>query len=162
MVSRYLSGIFLASLAAASISVEARGSYVGREMPPTPDGCSSLEGMVLGSSDSFAYERLICSGSEIVLLQRFKERRGKRAYWEVIDELHVPASTARKQTLAVPLCSSRIHPNDAILAIGRWTTAKDGSFVAKDISSAWRFNVAKGKIEAISTQGITCEGDNPD
>jgi len=118
--------------------------------------------MVLGSSDSFAYERLVCGGSEIVLLQRFKERRGKRAYWEVVDELHLPASTARKQALEVPLCSSSAHPDDAILAIGRWTTAKDGSFVAKDISSAWRFNLAKGKIEAISTRGITCEGDNPD
>lgn len=162
MVSRYLSGIFLASLAAASISVEARGSFVGREMPPTPDGCSSRENMLLDSSESFAYERLVCSGSEVVLLQRFKERRGKRAYWEVVDELHLPASTSRKHPLEIPLCSSSAHLNDAIFAIGRWTMTKDGSFVAKGISNAWRFNLAKGKIETISPQGVTCEGDNPD
>lgn len=145
-----------------SVSAEAKDSFVGLEIPPMPAGCSHHESMVLGTSDSFAYERLSCDGKEVVLLQRFKDRREKLAYWEVVDELHLPKRTLKSQALDVPLCSSSSYPNDPILAIGRWTKAKDGSFIAKDISGAWRFNLVEEKIEAISPRGVSCEGDNPD
>lgn len=162
MSPRQLSSIVLVPLVGLSSSVEAKGSYVGLEMPPMPTGCLHREGMLLGTSDSLAYERMACNGTEVVVLQRFKERRGKVAYWNVIDELHLPRSTSKSTALEVPLCTSKAHLNDSVLAIGRWTKGKDGSFVAKSISHAWRFNLAEGKIEAISTRGVSCEGDSPE
>lgn len=162
MKPHYLSSIVLVPLAAMSISAEAKGPFMGLEMPPMPAGCSHRESMAPGTSGSFAYERLACNGKEVVLLQRFKDHRGKLAYWEVIDELELPARTSNSQALDVPLCSSSSYPKDSILAIGRWTTAKDGSFIAKNISRAWRFNLVEGKIEAISQRGVSCEGDNPE
>lgn len=162
MYPRRVSTVGLVSLAALSISVEARGSFVGVEVPPTPHGCSHRESMVLGPSDAFAYERMVCNGIEIVFLQQFTERRGKLAYWKVIDELHLPPGSLQRTALEVPLCSSNAHPYGSILAVGRWTKRKDGAFVATDISHAWRFNLAEGKIEAISTRGVYCEGDDPD
>lgn len=160
MSPRHLFSIGLTTIAALSISVEARDLYIGLEIPPMPAGCSHREGMLLGTS--FAYDRIVCNGTEIVLLQRFKERRGNLAYWSVIDELHLPTGTSKSTALEVPLCTSKAHPNDTILAIGRWAKAKDGSFIAKNVSRAWRFNLGKGKIEAISTRGVSCEGDDPD
>lgn len=157
-----LLAIFLATVAMPSISIAARTSFIGHEIPPLPLGCESKESMLLGASDAFAYDRLICNGSEIVLLQRLKDRRGRKAYWEVIDQLRLPTRTAKSHALEVPLCSSRSRPNDSVLAIGRWTTAKDGSFVAKNISRAWRFNLTRARIEAISPGEVSCEGENTD
>lgn len=154
--------IFLATLAMPSFSIAAPTSLVGLEIPPLPAGCKHQESMVLGASDAFAYERLLCDDREVVVLQRFVERRGKLAYWKVIDELRLPPVAHGQVLLEVPLCSSTSHKDEAILAIGKWETAQDGSFVAKNISYAWRFNLLSKKIESISTRGVSCEGDNPD
>jgi hypothetical protein len=157
-----LLAVFFVTVAAPTFSIAAPGSLIGQEVPPLPVGCESKESMLLGASDAFAYDRLICNGSEIVLLQRFKDRRDKKAYWEVIDQLQLPTRTSKSHALEAPLCSSRRYPNEPILAIGHWSTPKGGSFFAKNISRAWRFNLAQGRIEAISPGDVSCKGENVD
>lgn len=157
-----LLAVFLATVTVSTFSIAAPTSLIGHEVPPLPVGCESKESMLLGASDAFAYDRLICNGSEIVLLQRFKDRRGREAYWEVIDQLQLPTRTSKSYALTAPLCSSKNYPNEPILAIGRWSPPKDRSFFAKNISRAWRFNLAQGRIEAISPGNVSCEGENAD
>lgn len=150
------------TLVMPSFSIAAPTSLVGVEMPPVPVGCKHQESMLLGASDVFGYERLLCDGREVVVLQRLVERRGKIAYWKVIDELRLPSLTRGHVTLGGPLCGSASYKDETVFAIGRWTKAKDGAFVAKDISHAWRFNLLRGKIEVIPVRDVSCEGDNPD
>ena len=126
-----LLAVFLVTVAVPTISIAAQTSLIGHEVPPLPVGCESREAMLLGASDAFAYARLICNGSEIVLLQRFKDRRGRQAYWGVIDQLQLPTKTSKSYALTAPLCSSKNYSNEPILAVGRWSHRKDGSFLPR-------------------------------
>lgn len=153
--------IFVATLTIPSILIAAPATLIGLENPPLPEGCKDQGSGILGASHAFAYVELLCGNQVIVVLERFIERRGKVAYFRVIDELRLPSVARGQVVLAAPVCGSSSHPNDAIFAIGRWAEARDGSFVAKDISHAWRFNLTSGKIETISTRGVSCDVDTP-
>ncbi len=162
MNTHNLLAIAFALFVSAPIAGNAKSSFIGREVPPIPPGCSHQESMVLGGTDSFGYERWSCKKQEFVVLQRFKERRGKHAIWEVIDELQIPFNGTKRVALEVPLCTSSNHPNESVLALGQWVKAKDGSLEGTNITQAWRFNLIRGKIEAIQPSSVSCSGDNPD
>lgn len=162
MRSTGLAVFFVISFAASPMLASASGSLVGVEVPPMPTGCQSRESGVLGPEDSFVYDRMSCNGQEVVVLQKLIRRQGKVAHWNVIDELRLPKALSKRTPLEVPLCMSSSFQNESVLAIAQWGNEKDGSFLAKRISHAWRFNLAKGKIEPISTQEVSCAGVNPD
>lgn len=151
-----------AALLIPPFSIAAAVPFVGRVHPPLPDDCQFSEGGVLGESEFYAYERWHCNGRPIVVLQSFVERRGKVAYWKVVDALALPASVPGTEPLEVPSCSSPEAKDFAVFALGRWTQGPDGTYVAQDITQAWRFNLSLGKIEAISTLSVTCTLDRPD
>lgn len=139
-----------------------RPTFIGLEVPPIPNGCEHRESGLLGSSGTFAYERWFCNGREIVVLENFVERRGQHAYMKVIDQITIFASKNGNSALDVPYCSSSSYKDEAVLVLGQWTSLKNGDFVAKNISHAWRFNLQRGKIEPISVRGVKCEGESPD
>ena len=137
-------------------------SLIGQDIPPVPAGCEQIVSGVLGDSDLFAYQRMVCDKSEIVVLARFIERRGKAAYWRVVDEIYLPVLNQGVTALDVPLCKSASFGSN-ILATGRWSNpGQDGSFVATDISQAWRFDLEQSKIEPISVTDVVCEGEYAD
>ena len=138
-------------------------SFTGREIPPIPVGCEDKGGGILDRDDKYADHYLLCNGYEIILLERFVERREKKAYWNVIDELRLPLLKHGRTVLSRPLCQSSKYSESAILAVGIWgPTREDNSFVAKEISNAWRFNLKEGKIQPIPTNSVICEGENAD
>jgi hypothetical protein len=148
---------------AAPYTLAAPESFIGREIPPIPASCEDKGGGILDRDDKFAEHQLLCNGHEIILLERFIERRGKNAYWNVIDELRLPLLKHGRTILSVPLCQSSTYADSAILAVGVWgPTRADNSFVAKEISNAWRFNLEEGKIQPIPTSSVICEGENAD
>ena len=151
--------LFLATLN----RVDAAESFVGREVPPGPPGCEHKEGGILGDLDRFAYEVFDCKeAGEVALLERFVERRGKLAYWQVIDELRLPAPTRDGLArLDVPFCRSSAYKGSHVLAIGAWKEVPGGA-VAERISHAWRFNLESRRIESIPVKGVACDREDID
>jgi hypothetical protein len=144
-------------LAAAAWGLEP--SFIGKEIPPTPEHCTFKEGGMIGPTDSFGYEVLLCDSQPVLLFEKFIERRGKKAYFRVIDELRIPTLKARAVILDIPLCSSHSHPGESIAAIGTWLNTPDGSLTAQDITNAWWLNTKLERLVPIPTQEVVCEGD---
>ncbi len=136
-------------------------SYIGKEIPPTPSGCQHLESGVLTGIDKFAYAFLKCQGQYVVLFEKFVARRDKHAYWQVIDELLLSKQESGHTLLSVPLCQSTTAKNNSVFALGDWQELP-ASYQALNISKAWRFNFAIGKIETVASHSIVCDMDKPD
>jgi hypothetical protein len=172
---KLLFALLIAALYLPSASTAAPPNLVGLETPPYPAGYENIGGGLFFNDHNHAYTHLCygkmihaaphlisrCEGQDVVVLQKFIERREKKAYFKVLDEVQLPKMPAERYVLAVPQCSSVSYKDENILAIGRMEEIKDG-LVSKDISHAWRFNLQTGKIEPISIHDVICEGDNPD
>lgn len=137
-------------------------SFIGKEIPPTPSQCTLWEGGMIGATDSFAFEVLFCESQQVLLLQKFIERRGKMAYFRVVDEVRMPIKSSEPQFLEIPLCSSKSHPGEAIAATGTWHNLADGSFIGTDITKAWWLNAKLQKLVSIPVGDVTCEGEAVD
>ena len=173
---KLFSALLIACFCVPSFSLAAPPILIGLETPPYPTGYEDMGGGMFFNEhpNNHAYNHLCygqmitpaphltprCKGQDVVVLQRFVERRGRKAYFKVIDEVRLPVIPSNREVLSIPLCSSASHKNDTVLAIGRWENVKDG-YTSKDISHAWRFNLQAGKTEPISTHDVVCEGDAP-
>jgi len=139
----------------------AQSSFIGKEIPPIPNECQSRESGILGASDKFAYSFLFCEGEYVVLLEKFVDRRERKAFWVVLDELHIPNDSSGQKPLSVLLCQSTEYKGEYVFALGVWKELVS-SYEAVNISNAWRFNLEKGKIETIGTKGMSCTLDKVD
>lgn len=143
------------------VSTAAHSSLIGKVIPPVPNECQSRESAMLGPSHQFAYSFLICEGEYVVLLQKFVDRREKKAYWVVLDELRIPNHGSGQEPLGVPFCQHNEHKGEYVFALGVWKESVN-SYEAVDILNAWRFNLESGKIETINPKGMSCSLDKVD
>lgn len=144
----------------ASWSATTAPTLRGREIPPLPAGCTQTGGGMLGTG--FAYAFVSCDGEQVVVLERSLGRRGKEPRFQVLDQVAVPVLEDGHSILNVMLCESPAYKDSPVFGIGRWKEQADGSFIAEQISHAWRFDLQHGKIEAIAPQELKCEAEAVD
>lgn len=110
----------------------------------------------------FAFSFVSCDGDQIVVLERYLERRCNEVIFQVIDQLALPMLENGRSILEVVSCESPVHKNDPVFGIGVWKDQEDGSIAAEQISHAWRFDLQHGKIETIAPNELICTGEYAD
>ena len=116
--------------------IAAQSSFIGKEIPPIPNGCQSRESGTLGPSDKYAYSFLFCEGEYVVLLQKFVDRRERKAFWTVLDELRIPIHGSGQKPLSALLCQSTERKGEYVFALGVWKELVS-SYEAVNITNAW-------------------------
>jgi hypothetical protein len=134
-------------------------SYSLRESSSSLDDCIFKGGGMLNSSFTLRYSEYSCNGRSVVQLQGSIDQSINKLKYKFLDELRLPLFKGKRKLLDIDLCRSDKYKEKNIIAVGEWETTKSGDGIyAKEISNAWRFNLESGKIEAISVDGVVCEG----
>lgn len=148
--------IFLLLLFSSSVAYG--DNFVGQEFPPYPDGYESKNGACIAHALGLAH---ICDFSLLelskgkpryILAAKKSGMHDKKPKWRITDQVPYPP-IAEGQFLALGLCQINGEADHTVAAV---VIESDDKWV-KAANWAIRVNLASGKIEKISPQGVECE-----
>lgn len=163
-MSRYLPVI--AALLALIPAVSHASETKRKTARLSTDNCSEIGGMIVAAvqaGPTYGATHLRCGPQQVLRLERQTGRDGDKAVWTPVDQIAVTMPTPRHELLGPGYCSSSQFPGDAaVFALGKMVEQPDFSYRSDDVVAAWRFDLKREKMVAISVDGVVCELDGGD
>jgi hypothetical protein len=156
--------VALLSATPAMAADDGASGWIGRIVPPYPDGVVETTGTCIG--DATVDVAAICDHAVAVLDDRQSGLRtilalaqvphfGKQPLWRIADALEPDELADRGVEVATGSCQQRQADAPAVVALVR---PRDAEWLAP-VLRAWRFDAASGRFEAIAAVEVRCRNE---
>jgi hypothetical protein len=152
------------AVAGQAMADESGTGWIGRIVPPYPDGVTETSGTCIG--DAQAEAASICEHAFAVLDDPQSKLRtilaleqaphfGKLPLWRIVDALEPDELADRNIQVATGTCQQRETDDATVVALVRLAEQEWLSPVLR----AWRFEVAAGKLLPIPVTDVRCRNE---
>ena len=154
-LSRLLAALLCAA-APCLCTAESPHEFLGKVMPPEPEGCTTLGGHVFGPGLTKLLKSLKFKNEYFALFLDLSHREGKKAYFKVRTVHKYPKIPPGYRITDEGHCSDAQAENDPLLlAIVQWKDKKDGQF-ASQVLKAWRVDSNTGQFVEVNGKNVKC------
>jgi hypothetical protein len=154
----------LLSAAPALAADDAASGWIGRIVPPYPEGVVETTGTCIG--DAAGDVAAICDhavavlddrqgGSRTILALAQVRHSGKQPLWRIVDALEPDELADRGIEVATGSCQQRQADAAAVIALVR---PRDAEWLAP-VLRAWRFDAAAGRFQAVAAADVRCRNE---
>ena len=162
--ARCLGSLCLLLVAGAAAADESGAGWIGKIVPPYPDGVVETSGTCIG--DAQVNVAAICDHAFALLDDPQSKLRtilaleqaphfGKLPLWRIVDALEPDELADRSVQVATGTCQQRETDDATVVALVRVAEQEWLSPVLR----AWRFDVAAGKLLPIPGADIRCRNE---
>jgi len=167
MAMRYVLRVALLctlAMAGQAMADESGAGWIGKIVPPYPDGVSETTGTCIGGAQfdpsticdhAFAVLDDPQSKLRTILALEQAPHFGKQPLWRIVDALEPDALADRNVQVATGTCQQRGADDATVVALVRVVEQEWLSPVLR----AWRFDVAAGKLLPLPVADIRCRNE---